>query len=95
MILNPFPRRTSYYITARQVERTIEELGREIGFSGDCFAEVPQLGTPEQEADYRALYNALPHELKRIAGSLARRMAHSFALTATPIEEQELDRRWA
>lgn len=95
MILNPIPRRTSYYITARQVERTIEELGKKIGFEGDCFAEVPQLGTPEQEADYRALFNALPYELKRIAGPLARRMAHSFALTATPIEQQELEGRWA
>jgi hypothetical protein len=95
VILNPFPRRTSYYVTARQVERTIEELGREIGFSGDCFAEVPQLGTPEQEADFRAFYGALPYELKRIAGPLARRMARSFAFTATPIEEPGREGRWA
>ena len=95
MILNGSPRRGNWFVTARQLEREIERLGREAGFEGDCFAEVPQLGKLEQEADFRALYNALPFELKRIAGSLARRMAHSFALTATRIEEQGLDRRWA
>lgn len=88
-------RRANYYITARQVEQAINRLGWEIGFEGDCFATVPQVGNLKQEADYRALYNALPIELKRIAGSLARRMARSFALTATPIEEQGLEGRWA
>lgn len=88
MILHPNNRRANYFITARQVEREIEELGLRCGFSGDCFAEVPQLGTPEQEADFRALFNALPSDLKRAAGALARRMARSFAFTATPIEEE-------
>jgi hypothetical protein len=95
MILNPNSRRASYYITARQVEQAIEELGLRCGFSGDCLAACPQLGTPEQERDYRAIYNSLPADLKRIAGPLARRMAHSFALTATPIEEPELEGRGA
>ena len=96
MILHPNNRRATFYVTARQVEREIEQLGLRCGFSGDCFAEVPQLGTPEQEADFRALFNALPADLKRAAGALARRMARSFAFTATPINnEQELDRRWA
>lgn len=95
MILNPNSRRASYYITARQVEQAIEELGLRCGFSGDCFAACPQLGTPEQERDFRAVYNSLPADLKRIAGPLARRMARSFAFTATPIEEPELEGRGA
>lgn len=96
MILNGSPRRGNWFVTARQLEREIEKLGREAGFEGDCFATVPQVGNLKQEADFRALFNALPAELKRIAGPLARRMARSFAFTATPIiEEPELDRRWA
>jgi hypothetical protein len=95
MILNPNSRRASYYITARQVEQAVTRLGWEIGFEGDCFAACPQLGTPEQERDFRALFNALPADLKRIAGPLARRMARSFAFTATPIEEPELEGRGA
>lgn len=95
MILNRSPRRGNWFVTARQLEREIEKLGREAGFKGDCFATVPQVGNLKQEADYRALFNAIPIELKRIAGPLARRMARSFAFTATPIEEQELEGRWA
>lgn len=96
MILHPNSRRANFYVTARQIERAIEELGLRCGVEGDCFAEVPQLGTLEQEANFRALFNALPADLKRAAGALARRMARSFALTATPINnEQEFDRRWA
>ena len=95
MILNGSPRRGNWFVTARQLEREIERLGREAGFEGDCFATVPQVGNLKQEADYRAIFNAIPYELKRIAGPLARRMARSFALTATPIEQQELEGRWA
>jgi hypothetical protein len=81
-------RRASYFITARQIERAIQQIGLNCGFEGDCFAETPQLGTLEQEANFRALFNALPSDLKRAAGALARRMARSFAFSATPIEEE-------